>query len=90
MTTFVVFNNNPNVLFQFNASLDGANYTVTCPYNISGQRYYINISNNFGNLIMSRPIIGSPDNIDINLVIGYFFTSTLVYRTSSNSFEINP
>jgi len=41
-------------------------------------------------LIVTNPVVASPDNFDINLVFGYFQTSKLVYRASSNNFEITP
>jgi hypothetical protein len=88
MTTLISFNPSSTSVFQFTASLDGSIYTITCPYNVYGQRYYINIYNNYGTLILSRPIIGSPNDYSINLLFGYFKTSTLIYRVSSNNFEI--
>jgi len=90
MTTLISFNPSSTSVFQFTANLDGSIYNITCPYNVYGQRYYLNIYNNYGILILSRPIIGSPNDYDINLLFGYFKTSTLIYRTSSNNFEINP
>jgi len=90
MTTFVTFTTSTKTAFQFTANLDNAVYSIVCPWNVYGQRYYINIYSNNGNLIMSRPIIGSPNNYDINLLFGYFKKSTLIYRTNSNYFEINP
>jgi hypothetical protein len=90
MTTLINFNPTPFANFQFNSTLDGVNYVAICTWNLYGKRYYINIYNNNGTLIVSRPIIGSPDNYDINLVFGYFQTSTLIYRESSNNFEISP
>jgi hypothetical protein len=76
--------------FQFNPTLDGQPYVATCTWNIYGQRYYVNIYNSYSTLIMSRPIIASPDNYDINLLTGYFTSSTMVYRASSNDFIITP
>jgi hypothetical protein len=90
MTTLITFKPSSTSVFQFTAYLDGNLYTITCPYNIYGQRYYINIFNNFGALILSRPMIGSPNGYDINLLLGYFKNSSLVYRVSSNTIEISP
>jgi len=90
MTTLVNFNPNAFANFQFNPTLDGVTYVAICTWNLYGQRYYINIYDNNGTLIMSRPIIASPNDYDINLLFGYFQTSTLVYRASSNNFEISP
>jgi hypothetical protein len=89
MTT-IAFNPVPSSNFQFNCTLDSQPYTVIVTWNFYSPRYYINIYNTAGNLIVTNPMTGSPDDFDINLVYGYFETSTLVYRVSSNSFEINP
>jgi len=90
MTTIINFDPAPTANFQFTPVLDGIPYIAICTYNNYSPRYYINIYDNNGTLIMSRPIIGSPNNYDINLVEGYFTTSKLVYRTSSRNFEITP
>ena len=90
MTTFVQFNPSPYANFQFNPELDGVSYTAICTWNTYAPRYYINIYDNYGTLIVTNPLIASPDDFDINLVYGYFQTSKLVYRESSNSFEITP
>jgi hypothetical protein len=90
MTTFVQFKPSPYANFQFNPTLDGTSYTATCTWNTYAPRYYINIYDNYGTLIVTNPLIASPDDFDINLVYGYFQTSKLVYRESSNSFEITP
>lgn len=88
MTTFA-FNPNQNANFRFSPTLDGVTYTAICTWNIYGQRYYISIYDNVGTLMVSRPVIGSPDNYDIDIIKG-FFTSTLVYRVSSNNFIVTP
>ena len=90
MTTFVQFNPSPYANFQFNPELDGTSYTATCTWNTYSSRYYINLYDNYGTLIVTNPLIASPDDFDINLVYGYFQTSRLVYRESSNNFEVIP
>ncbi len=90
MTTFTTFVTSSVAPFQFNPTLDGTTYIATCTWNVYGERYYINIYTQTRTLVMSRPIIGSPNNYDINLLFGYFKNSTLVYRTSSNQFEVTP
>jgi len=88
--TLINFNPSPLSNFQFQPTLDGVPYVAIVTWNVYGERYYISIYDSYRNLIMYRPIIGSPDDYSINLVFGYFFTSTLVYRVSSNNFEITP
>jgi hypothetical protein len=90
MSTLTYFNPQPNQNFSFNPTLDGSPYTAICTFNIYSQRYYISIYNNFRNLIMNRPLIGSPDDFNINLLFGYFNTSTMIYRVSSGNIEVAP
>jgi len=90
MMTTILFNPSPLANFQFNPVLDGTTYVCICTWNAAGPRYFFSIYDTFGNLIVSRPIIGSPDDYDINLLFGYFKTSTMVFRSSSNSFIISP
>ena len=90
MTTYTQFSPQSNVNFQFNPTLDGVTYIAICTWNICQGQYYISIFSTARNLIMIRPMTGSPDNFDINLLFGYFFTSTLVYRVSSGNIEVNP
>jgi hypothetical protein len=89
MTTFVKFNPSPSSNFQFQATLDGNLYTVICTFNAYGQRYYFTIYDLTQTVILSRPIIGSPDDFDIDL-IALFFDSTMIFRESSQTFEIAP
>ena len=88
--TLIAFNPSPNANFQFNPVLDGITYIAICTWNIYSEAYYISIYNSSRTLIVNRPIVASPDNYNINLVFGYFITSTLVYRASSGNFEITP
>ena len=90
MTTLIYFDPQSTVNFQFNPVLDGINYIAVCTWNSYSSRYYISIYDSSRTLIVSRPIIGSSNDYDINLVFGYFTSSTLVYRASTGNFEINP
>ena len=76
-------------LFQFQAILDLSTYTVILTWALFGQRYYVNIYDVAANLVVSLPLISSPDNYDISMTAGYFY-STLVFRASTQSFEITP
>lgn len=61
MTTYIDFSPSTTATppFQFQATLDGAQYNVTTTWNIFGQRWYINITDLSGNLIAARPVVGS-------------------------------
>lgn len=73
--------------FQFQATLDGAQYSVICTFNAYGQRYYVNIVDTSQELVLARPVVASPDEYDISITLGYF-TTKLVYRASTASFEV--
>jgi hypothetical protein len=70
--------------------LDGVIYIAVCTYNVFSQRYYISIYDTSRNLILYQPVIGSPVDANINLVFGYFKTSTLIYRAITGNFEVSP
>lgn len=88
MATVVPFQPSSTSNFQFNLTLDGGSYIAICTWYAYGARYYVSIYDTFKNLIVVRPIVGSPDGYDINLVFGYFTTSKLIYRVSTQSFEV--
>ena len=90
MTTYTLFTPGPQAPFQFNATLDGQQYLVIITWNIFGQRWYVNIYDLYGNLVLAIAMAGSPPDYNINLVQGYFTTSTFVYRVATNSFEVSP
>jgi hypothetical protein len=90
MTTYIDFSQPVTAPFQFQATLDGNNYNVTVPWSLQGARYYIQVATLNGDVVVYIPRIESPLGYDINLVAGYFTTSTLVWRGVNNQFEINP
>jgi len=73
--------------FQFQVELDGAPYNCICTFNAYRQGYYFTIYDLVGNRIVSRPIIASPSFANVDLLGGYFSVS-MVFRDSSQSFEI--
>lgn len=91
MTTYVQFapDNTASPPFQFNATLDGDNYIITTTWNVYAQGWYVNCFDTSGNIINSQPLIASPPSGDIALFPGIFSTSTVIYRESSNNFEVN-
>lgn len=92
MTTYTAFTPaaNQSPPFQFLPMLDKQQYSVTTTWNMFGQRWYINVYSLSGGLVVSTPLIASPQGTDFNLVAGYFTTSTLVYRDSTSQFEVTP
>lgn len=78
-----------NATFTFQPTLDGQVYNVIVTWNLFGQRFYVNIYELGGALVVSLPLIGSPLDYDISLTAGYF-TSKMVYRQQSRQFQVTP
>ena len=45
--------------YKFNPSLDGAVYNASVTWNLFGQRYYLNVNDQSGNLVLSVALCGS-------------------------------
>ncbi len=90
--TLIPFNLNPNASPPFQASfvLDGVTYIGTVTWNIAGQRWYITLTDQSGNLIVNQALIGSPLNADIILFPNMFQTSTVLFREDTGNFEVTP
>ena len=73
--------------FQFQPTFDGQTYNVILTWNLYGQRYFVNIYTLQNQLIVSLALIGSPAFYNISMTAGYFATM-LVFRTSSQTFEV--
>ena len=65
MTTVVPFEPTATSAFTFQATLDGGQYAVSVPWNLYGQRYYVQIADTSGNLIVNRALVGSPAALQI-------------------------
>lgn len=91
MTT-LPFTPNPNTVPPFSAvvTLDGNPYTLAVTWNVYRQDWYITLSDQSGNILVTQPLIGSPPDSNIYLAWGILQSSTLVYRVSSGNFEVTP
>jgi hypothetical protein len=91
MTTLLSFSpsNTSSPPFQSTVQLDGSGYQLSCFWNIYSQYWYYQLSQN-GNAVITAPLIGSPPNFSIFLAPGIFSVSTILYRSGSGNFEINP
>lgn len=90
MTTLTQFTPSLTQNFTFQPTLDGQEYSVVVTWGLFGKRWIVNVYTLQGVLVMERPLVGSPPDYDIDLVQGYFSTSSLVYRVSTNNFEVSP
>lgn len=86
-TVYVPFNPAANSNFQFQATLDGNNYDIVANWNLFGQRYYVNIYTLAGDRVLTIPLIGSPNFLNVSMTAGYF-TTMLIWRPGSGNFEI--
>lgn len=76
--------------FQFIAQFDGQPYTVNITWNIYRRDWYYTIYSASNVRVVTQALIGSPPDYDINLLWGYFFTSTLIFRQQTQQFEVGP
>lgn len=91
MTTLIAFQpqNGASPPFQSAVMLDGATYVLSCSWNILG-RWYFSIADQSSNVIYYGALVGSDDDYDTYLAPGIFQSSTILYRTSTGNFEIEP
>ncbi len=86
MSMNITFRPNGRTPFTFQASVGGVKIFGSVPYNLYSKRYYVRLTDGQGRVVSNAPLIGSPDNFDINLALP-FSPGTLVYRVSKNQFE---
>lgn len=92
MTTLIAFapNNQDTPPFSTVMQLDGNYYNAAVTWNVYAQRWYLTLSDQSGNVIWNGALVGSPTAGNIYLAPGLFETSTLLYRSGTNNFEITP
>lgn len=92
MTTYISFqpDNATSPPFSQPFTLDGKNYTGSAYWNFAAQRWYFILVDQSGTVVWNGGLVGSPDDYDIYLALGVFTTSTILYRTNTGSFEVNP
>ncbi len=88
--TVTAFTPTSAAAFQFPATLDGDNYICVVTWNLCALRWYLNIYTITGTLIVARALIASPPGFSINLVFGYFVTSTMVFDDATQTFTVLP
>lgn len=89
MTTLYQFTPTIDQNFTFTPTLDGSQYACEVVWGLFGQRWILNVYTLQNALVVTKPFVPSPDNYDIDLVEGYF-SSSLVFRESSNNIEVSP
>ncbi len=90
MTT-IAFTPSNNAAPPFTALvvLDGGTYQLAATWNLYREDWYISLYDENNALVVNQPLIGSPDDANIALAPG-LFDDVLIFRTSSQSFVVNP
>lgn len=76
--------------FQFGATLDGQDYVCNVTWNLWRQGWYLNIYTTTSNLVVCRALVPSTMGYPVNLVSGYFTTSTMVFYDANQTFVVTP
>jgi hypothetical protein len=92
MTTLIPFqpSNVTTPPFQATVTLDSVAYSATVTWNIAGQRWYLTLTDQSGNVAWNGAMVGSPLDADIYLAPGIFLSSTILYREDTGNIETNP
>jgi hypothetical protein len=67
LTTYTAFTpSQSGPPFSFQPTLDGAIYTVSAAWNLGAQRWYITVIDQFSNPVVTRPLRGSPAQVELS------------------------
>jgi hypothetical protein len=86
----VVFTPSQTQAFSFQATLDGDPYNCVVTWSLYARRWYLTIYDANANVIVVTPLISSIPSFPINLIFGYFSTSTLVFDDATQTFIVTP
>jgi hypothetical protein len=92
MTTLIPFipSATSNPPFSTPLTLDATSYAGVATWNIVGNRWYLTIVDQSGNVIWSGAMVGSPNGFDIPLAPGIFQRSTILFRADTGNLEVIP
>lgn len=79
-----------NVASLANAFVGTATYNVTVLWNTYGQRWFVLISDQNGNVIVNKPLVSSPPGYPISMIAGYFTGSSMVFLEGTETFLVTP
>lgn len=86
MMTKISFTPSDDGNFNFTASIGGQTFFISISYNRYSNRHYVQITDTNSVVVIFTPLVGSPDDYDINLALPYA-PGSLVYRVSTKNFE---
>jgi len=101
MATVTQFAPSQTSAFTFSAVLQGPTsnvtsagdlFNVSVPWSVYGQRFYVTITDQDGNVVLNTPLIASadPPAQQFNMVSGYFTGSTMVFSENLQQFTVAP
>jgi hypothetical protein len=88
----VAFQPTASVPFQFGATFDGQDYTCTVLWNFYRVGWYLQIVDTSNTVVVYRALVSAPPSPPpaLNLLFGYFLTSTMYFDDASQSFVVTP
>lgn len=90
--TLINFQPNNAISPPFSASvvMDGSNYNLSVKWSLYAQRWYMFITDQYGNNAWTGAMVGSPLEQNIYLAAGVFTVSTIIWREDTGYIEITP
>lgn len=76
----------PPFSFQFN--INGDSYSGQCTWNVAGQRWYVQIYDQYHTLLINHPMISSPVASPINLAPGIFRNTVISYSETDSIIRV--
>ncbi|MFT2793032.1 hypothetical protein ACMV5I_23600 [Serratia sp. T13T92] len=87
-TTLYPFSGNEQKSMIFTPMLDGGVYNCQTKWNLAAQRWYLNVTDNSGIRLLTIPLISSPIGYDINMLVGAFNVTSMVWRSAIGQIEV--
>lgn len=87
-TEFYSFSGDELQSMVFTPSLDGAVYECQIKWNTAAQRWYLNVTDNSGNRLLTTPVVESTENTGINMLSGVFTTTVMYWRYANGQIEV--
>lgn len=87
-TALYPFSGNEQKSMVFTPVLDGMVYHCQMKWNLAAQRWYLDISDSSGNRVLTTPAVASPVSYDINLLVGAFQNTKMVWRYATAQIEV--
>ncbi|ECC3814921.1 hypothetical protein E1L19_01180 [Salmonella enterica subsp. enterica] len=88
MTDIIHFKPDGREPFQFTVTVGEYELFARVPFNLYANRYYLELKDSSGDVVVYCPLIASPENYDINLALPCV-PGKLIFRESTSQFEVS-